>query len=109
MDVKRSSCDAIYMENFATADDVLAKNRYPEKTTAEQLRKVLAPLKPKQDKAMPRKRNDLLICYCQWTHVEKRDRRVIDGEEQNLNTGNSTDCDDKLISWYAADEFISTA
>ena len=42
--------------------------------TAEQLRKVLAPLKLKKDEAMPRTKNDLPISYLQWTHVEKRER-----------------------------------
>ena len=58
MNVKRSSCDAIYMKKCATADSVLAKNRDPEKMTDEQLRKVIAPLKLEQDKAMPRTQND---------------------------------------------------
>ena len=53
--------------------------------------------------------NDLLVNYCQWTRVEKRERRVIDREEQNLNAGNSTYCADKLISYNAADKFIDTA
>ena len=81
----------------------------PEKMTAEQFRKVLALLKLKQDKVMQRTQNDLLISYCQWIHVEKRERIVIDGEEQNLNAGNSTYCDDKLISDDVADELIATA
>ena len=54
MNVKISSCDAMYMKKCATADAVLAKNRDPRKINAEQLSKVLALLKLKQDKAMPR-------------------------------------------------------
>ena len=77
--------------------------------TAEILKKVLAPLKLNQDKEMPRTQNDLLICFCQWTRVEKRDRRVIDGEEHNLNAGISKDCVDKFISYNAADELIATS
>ena len=74
-----------------------------------QLRTVLAPFKIKQVKYMPRTQNDLLICYFQWIHVEKRQRRVTDGEEQNLNAGNLTDCADKQVSDCVVDEFISTA
>ena len=77
--------------------------------TAEQLRKFLAPLKLKKDKAMTRTQNNLPIRYCQWTHVEKREIRVFDGKEQNLNAGNSTYCADKLISYDAANELIDTA
>ena len=91
-----------------TADAVLSKIIYPEKMNSEQLRKVLAPLKLKQDKAMSRTQNDLLIHYCQWVHVEKRERRVIDDKEYNLNSVNTTDHGDKLISDDAADEFIVT-
>ena len=80
MNVKISLCDAIYMKKCATVYSVLSKNRDPKKMTAEKLSKVLAPLKHKQDKQMTSKKNDLLIRYCQWTHVEKRERRVIDGE-----------------------------
>ena len=98
MNVKRSSCDSMYMKKCATVYAVPAKNRDPDNMTAEKLRKVLAPLKLKQDKSMPRTQNDLLIRYWRWTHVQKRERRLIDGEEQNLNAGNSTDCADKFIS-----------
>ena len=96
------------MKKCATADTVLSKNKDSENMTAENFRKVLAPLKLKQDKAIPRTQNDLLISYCQWKHVEKRERRVIDGEEQNLNAVNSTDCVDKLISYNTVDELIAT-
>ena len=58
---------------------------------------------------MPRTQNDLLIHYFWWKHVEKRDRRVINGEEHNLNTGNLKYCADKSISDDAADEQIATA
>ena len=61
----------------------------------EKLRKVLAPLKPKQDKGMPRTKSDLLIHYYQWIHVEKRERIFLDGEEQNLNSVNLTYCSDE--------------
>ena len=59
---------------------------------SEQLRKVLSPLKTKKDKVMPRIQNDLLVCFCQWVHVDMRERRMIDGEDHNLNAGNLTDC-----------------
>ena len=62
----------------------------------EKLKKVLSPLKLKQDKAMPITKNDIFIRYFQWIHVEKRERRFIDGEEQNLNDVNLSDCSDKL-------------
>ena len=62
----------------------------------EKLRKVLETLKLKQDEAIPRTKNYLLILYFQWIHVEKRERRFIDGEEQNLNDVNLSDCSDKL-------------
>ena len=71
--------------------------------TYEQLRKFLAPLKLKKDKAMTGTQNDLPIRYCQWTHVEKREIRVFDGKEQNLNAGNSTYCAYKFITYYAGD------
>ena len=58
---------------------------------------------------MPITQNDLLISYSQWIHVEKRERIVIDDEEQNLNADKSTDCADKSISDDAADELITTA
>ena len=109
MNAKKLTCDAMYTKKCATADAVLAKIRYPEKMNHGQLRKVLALLKLKQNKAMPRTQNDLLIRYCQWIYVEKRERRAIDGEEHNFNAGNSTDCYDKLISDNATDELIVTA
>ena len=46
--------DAMYTKKRATENAVPAKIRDPEKINTEQLRKVLAPLKPKQDKAIPR-------------------------------------------------------
>ena len=58
---------------------------------------------------MPITQSNLLISYSWWIHVEKRERILIDDEEQNLNAEKSTDCADKLISDYAADEFITTA
>ena len=58
---------------------------------------------------MPKKPNDILVSYCQWAHVEKRDRRVIDGEKHNLNACNLTDCADIMISDDAADGLIDTA
>ena len=85
------------MRKHATANAVLANMIYPEKINPEQLRKVISPLKLKQDKAIPRTQNDLLICYCQWIHVENREIRVIYGEEHKLNAGNLTDCADKYI------------
>ena len=94
---KKLTCDAMYMKKWATADAVITNIRYPEKINPEQLRKVFAPLELKQDKVIPITQYYLLIIYCQWIHVEKRERRVIDGEEQNLNAGNFTDCADKLI------------
>ena len=54
------------MKICATTDDVLTKIRDLEKMNPEKLRKVLlAPLKLKQDKAMPRAQNDPLVCYFQ--------------------------------------------
>ena len=49
-----------------------------------------------------------MIIYFQWINFEKRERRVIDGEEDNLNAGNSMDCADKSVSDDAADELIVT-
>ena len=46
----------------------------------EQLKKVLEPFKLKQYKVMPKTQNDLLTRYCQWVHVEKMERRFMDGE-----------------------------
>ena len=54
----------MYILKFATADAVLAKISDPENITSEQLRKVLALLKLKQDKAIRRTANDLVIHYC---------------------------------------------
>ena len=108
MNAKKLICDAMYTKKCAKADSVLAKIKDLENMSSEKLRKFLAPLKIKQVKAIPRTKDDLLICYCQWIHVEKRDRIVIDGEEQ-LNAVNLTDCADKSISDGAADELISTA
>ena len=50
-----------------------------------------------------------MICQCQWLHAENTERRVIDVENHNLNTANSTDCDDIRISDNAANELIATA
>ena len=58
---------------------------------------------------MLKKSNGLLVRYCQWLHVEKRDRRVIDGEKHNINAGNLKDCSNITISDDAADGFIATA
>ena len=43
----------------------------------EGLSKDLAQLRRHKDKEIKKKENDLLICYCRWVHVEKRDRGVI--------------------------------
>ena len=96
-------------EKCATANSVLSKNRYPKSITAEQLRRVIEPSKLKKDKAMPRTKNDILIHYCQFTHIEKRERSVINGQEQHINAVNSTYCADKFISYDVSDEFITTA
>ena len=109
MNAKNSSCCSIYMKKCATADAIFSKKRNTEKINPEQSRKVLEPLKLKIYKAMPRTENDILIRYCWWIHVEKRERRVIGGEEQDLNAGNSTNRADKSISDYAANELITTA
>ena len=90
-------------------DAVLSKIRDSEKINREQLKKVTSPLKLKQYKVMPKTQDDLLIHYCQWIHVENMERRFIDGEEHNLNAGNSTDFSDKSISDNVADELIATA
>ena len=58
---------------------------------------------------MPRILNDLLIRYCRWVNIEKRERRLNNGEKHNLNAGNLTDCDDITISDYTSDWFIATA
>ena len=58
---------------------------------------------------MTRTENYCLICYCQWVHVDNRERRVIDSEKNNLNSGNLTDCANMTISDNAADELIATA
>ena len=42
-------------------------------------------------------------------HVEKREIRVVDDKEHNINTGNSTDFADEYISDKAAYELIATA
>ena len=76
------------MGKCTTEDAILAKIIYPEKMNPKQLSNVLAPLKLKQDKEIPRTQNDLLISYCQLIHIEKSERIVIDGEEHNLNAGN---------------------
>ena len=65
--------------------------------TSEESRKVLAPLRRQKDKAIPKKTNYVLIRYCQWVHVDDRERRVIDDKKHNLNAVNSTDCADIAI------------
>ena len=77
--------------------------------TSEELKKVPAPLRHQKDKAMLKKSNDILICHCQWVHVEKRERRVVDVDKHNINAGNSTDCVDITISDDAADGLIATS
>ena len=67
----------------------------------EQRRKIIAPLKLKQDKSMSRKKSSPDSLFLLGI-------RVIYGEEQNLNAGNSTDCADKSISDNVADELIDT-
>ena len=57
---------------------------------------------------MQKKSNDILIFYCWWVHVDKRRRRVIDGDKHNINAGNSTDCADITISDDVADGLIAT-
>ena len=66
INAKKSSCDAMYTKKYATVDVLLTKIRYPENMNTEQSRKVLAPLKTKQYKGIPRTKNDILIHYCQW-------------------------------------------
>ena len=97
------------MKKCTTVDAVHSKIRDPEKMNPEKLRKVLSPLKLKQDRENSRTQNDILICYWHWIHVENGERRLIDGEEQNLNSGKFTGCADKLISGDVVDELISTA
>ena len=89
-------------------DAVIVNIRDSDKMNPKQLCKVLALFKLKKDEAMPRTQNDLLVSSCQWIHVEKMERRVIDVEEHNLNAGNLTYCADKLISDDAVDELIAT-
>ena len=96
-------------EKYVTEDAVLAKIIDPEKTNPEKLGKFVALLKLKQDKSIPRTQNDLLISYCQWIYADNRQRRMIFGDEQNLNAVNSTDCADKNISDHLSDELIATA
>ena len=67
----------MHIQRCVTADAVLDKISNPDNITSEQLRKVLASLKLKQDKVMTRTAKDILIIYCQWVHVEKRERKVI--------------------------------
>ena len=58
---------------------------------------------------IPKKENYLLICYCRWIHVEKRERRAVGVEKHNINAGNSTDFAYITISDHAEDGLISTA
>ena len=73
------------------------------------MRKVIAPLLRKKYKSTTITENDILIRFCQWVHVENRERRVIDGEKHSLNAGNLTDCADIIISDDVTDISISTA
>ena len=73
-------CDEMYILKRATADTVLSKKRNPENMTSEALNKVLVLLRRHKDKSIPKISNDILIRYCQWVHVEKRERRVNDVE-----------------------------
>ena len=66
-------------------------------------------MRRKKDKSIPRTANYVLISYCHWVHVDKRERIWIDHEKHNLNSENLTDCADILISYNADDEFIATA
>ena len=108
MYAQKLKCDAMHILKCATSDAVLANICDLENMASGQLRKVLAPLILKQEKVIRRKEKDLLIKYCQLVHVEKRERKVIDGEEQHLKAGNSLDCDEKSISDDATDEWIAT-
>ena len=92
---KKLTYDEMYNLKCVIADAVLANKSDPENMTSEELRKVIAPLRRKIYKAMPRAAYYLLVRYYQWVHVEKRERRVIDGEEHNLNSFNLTGCADK--------------
>ena len=58
---------------------------------------------------MPRTSNYILIRYCRCVRIKKRERRVIDGQKQYLNSDHSTDCAGITISEDAADELIATA
>ena len=58
---------------------------------------------------MPKKENYILIHYCQWVHVEKRERRVIYVEKHNINAGNSTGSANIKISDYSAYGFIANS
>ena len=109
MHAKKLTSDAMYINKYATADDVLAKISDPENITSEESRKVLAPLRRQKDKVMPKKATDILIWYSQWVHVEKRGRRVIDDEKNNLDVGNSTYFSGTTISADATDGLIATA
>ena len=48
----------MYIKKCVTSDAVFDKIRYPEKINNKQLRKVLVPLKLKQDKDIPKTHND---------------------------------------------------
>ena len=67
------------------------------------MRKVIAPLLRKKYKSTTITENDILILFCQWVHVENRERRVIDEEKHSLNAGNLTYCADVTISDDTAD------
>ena len=71
---------------------VLAKKNDSDNMTSEELRKVLLPFLRHKDKAIPKKYNDLLICYCQRAHVVKREKIENDAEKHNSNAVNSTYC-----------------
>ena len=109
MRAEKLTSDVMYILKCATMDYVLAKKSDSENMTSEKLRKVLAPFIRRKDKVIPKKENDLLICYCRWVHIEKRERRVIDGEKHNINAGNLKDCADITIPDDVADGLITTA
>ena len=109
MRAEKLTSDVMYILKCATMDYVLAKKSDSENMTSEKLRKVLAPFIRRKDKVIPKKENYLLICYCRWVHVEKRERRAIGVEKHNINAGNSTDFAYITISYHAEDGLVSTA
>jgi hypothetical protein len=69
--------DHEYLIKCNKADEVLAKKNDPKTMTIMELKRVLTPLRRKDDPVMPKGKEELVQRYCNWVEKERRMRRIV--------------------------------